>query len=118
MDVKNVQTAPPAECGLGNALAVIRGKWKPTIIWEVHEQPLRFRELGRRIPGITEKVLFEQLRELEADGIVHRQVFDELPARVEYSLTEAGAALNEAVHSLAEWGTHRGSVRSFSPLSA
>ncbi|RJL05848.1 transcriptional regulator [Paracoccus siganidrum] len=97
---------------------MIRGKWKPTIIWEVHEKPLRFRELARRIPGITEKVLFEQLRELEADGIIHRQVFDELPARVEYSLTEAGAALNEAVHSLAEWGAAHGAVRSCRSLSA
>lgn len=118
MDVKQQDAGPPAECGLGKALAMIRGKWKPTIIWEVHEKPLRFRELARHIPGITEKVLFEQLRELEADGIIHRQVFDELPARVEYSLTEAGAALNEAVHSLAEWGTHHGAVRSYRPLSA
>lgn len=116
MDVRQKSVGSSAECGLGMALAVIRGKWKPTIIWEVHERPLRFRELVRRIHGISEKVLFEQLRELEADGVIHRQVFDELPARVEYSLTKAGAALNEAVHSLAKWGTDYGAVRRCSPL--
>lgn len=99
-----------AECGLGRALDVIKGKWKPTIIWEVHEKPLRFRELVRRIPGISEKVLFQQLRELEADGVIHRQDFDELPARVEYSLTETGAMLNTSVHALAEWGARHGSA--------
>ncbi|MCW7536796.1 helix-turn-helix transcriptional regulator [Aquabacterium sp. A7-Y] len=92
------------ECGLNRALAVIKGKWKPTIIWELHERPIRFGELKRRLPGIAEKVLFEQLRQLEVDGIVHREVYDELPARVEYSLTTFGAGLNAAVHELAEWG--------------
>lgn len=92
------------ECGLERALAVIKGKWKPTIIWELHEQPLRFGELKRRMAGITEKVLFEQLRQLEADGIVHREVHDGLPARVDYSLTDCGAGLNAAVHALGEWG--------------
>lgn len=98
-------TSPQAEeCGLGRALAVIKGKWKPTIIWELHERPLRFGDLRRRVQGITEKMLFEQLRQLEVDGIVHREVYDELPARVEYSLTATGAGLNAAVHELAEWG--------------
>ncbi|AKJ31905.1 winged helix-turn-helix transcriptional regulator [Caldimonas brevitalea] len=92
------------ECGLGRALAVIKGKWKPSLIWELHQRPIRFGELKRRLPGITEKVLFEQLRQLEVDGIVHREVYDELPARVEYSLTTFGAGLNAAVHELAEWG--------------
>ena len=92
------------ECGLERALTVIKGKWKPTIIWELHERPIRFGELKRRLGGITEKVLYEQLRQLEVDGIVHREVYDELPARVEYSLTRSGAGLNTAVHELAEWG--------------
>ncbi|RFA30014.1 transcriptional regulator [Alkalilimnicola ehrlichii] len=95
---------PASECGLGAALQVISGKWKPTIIWELHYRPARFGELKRRIHGISEKILFEQLRQLEDDGVVHREVFDELPARVEYSLTPDGSALNEAVHTLAEWG--------------
>ena len=97
-------TPPVAECGLERALTVIKGKWKPTIIWELHERPLRFGDLRRRVQGITEKMLFEQLRQLEVDGIVHREVYDESPARVEYSLTATGAGLNAAVHELAEWG--------------
>jgi DNA-binding HxlR family transcriptional regulator len=98
------QLEPAEECGLERALTVIKGKWKPTIIWELHERPIRFGELKRRLQGITEKVLYEQLRQLELDGIVHREVYDELPARVEYSLTPCGAGLNAAVHELAEWG--------------
>lgn len=92
------------ECGLVRALEVIRGKWKATLIWELHERPLRFGDLKRRVPGVTEKVLFEQLRQLEVDGVVHRQVYDELPARVEYSLTAVGMGLNSSVHELAQWG--------------
>lgn len=98
------QSGQGDECGLERALTVIKGKWKPTIIWELHVQPLRFGELKRRLDGITEKVLFEQLRQLEADGIVHREVHDESVARVEYSLTACGAGLNQAVHALGEWG--------------
>lgn len=93
------------DCGLGPALNVIAGKWRPTIIWCLHAGPVRFGELRRRVNGISEKVLFEELRELQEAGIVHRQAFDELPARVEYSLTLAGAELNSAVHTLAEWGS-------------
>lgn len=92
-------------CGLSSALAVIAGKWKATIVWELHARPLRFGALRRALPGISEKILFEQLRELEAEGVVHREAFAEVPPRVEYSLTPAGSALNTAVHALAEWGT-------------
>lgn len=92
-------------CGLDDALGVIAGKWKSTIIWELHFRPVRFGALRRRLPGISEKVLFEQLRQLEADEVVRRDAFDEVPLRVEYSLTPAGALLNGAVHALAEWGT-------------
>jgi DNA-binding HxlR family transcriptional regulator len=93
------------DCGLGPALKVIAGKWRPTIIWSLHAGPVRFGALRRRVNGISEKVLFEELRELQKAGIVHREAFDELPARVEYSLTLAGAELNSAVHALAEWGS-------------
>lgn len=72
--------------------------------WELHERPLRFADLKRRVTGITEKVLIEQLRQLEVDGIVQRHVHGELPARVEYSLTPVGAGLNASVHELAQWG--------------
>ncbi|WP_144897589.1 winged helix-turn-helix transcriptional regulator [Luteimonas cucumeris] len=95
----------PYNCGLGPAMRVIGGKWKPTILWELHAAPVRFRELRRRIPGISEKVLYEQLREMEASGIVHRDDRSGRLLHVEYSVTEIGASLNDAVHALAMWGT-------------
>lgn len=98
------RAAAVPDCGLSVALALIAGKWKAPIVWELHERPIRFGELKRRMVGISEKVLYEQLRELEADGIVHREVYDELPARVEYSLTADGSTFNAAVHALGEWG--------------
>jgi DNA-binding HxlR family transcriptional regulator len=99
------------ECGFSRALTVIKGKWKSTIVWELHEHPIRFGELRRRLAGISEKMLYEQLRELEADGVVHREDHAESPPRVEYSLTEAGQALNEAAHRLAEWGERHAPMR-------
>jgi len=98
------------DCGLGPALAAIAGKWRPAIIWSLHAEPVRFGALRRRIGNISEKILFEELRILEGSGLVHRQSFDEKPARVEYSLTPAGAELNEAVRTLAEWGARHFTV--------
>ncbi|GAA4902873.1 winged helix-turn-helix transcriptional regulator [Streptomyces coeruleoprunus] len=91
-------------CGLDAAVDVVGGKWKPGILWAVHHGPMRFGELRRRVPGVSEKVLVQQLRELEADGVVHREVYPEVPPRVEYSLTELGRALNTALIPLGEWG--------------
>ncbi|MFB7472606.1 winged helix-turn-helix transcriptional regulator [Kitasatospora sp. NPDC056184] len=92
-------------CGIDAAMDVIGGKWKVLILWALAERPsLRFGELRRQVPGITEKVLAAHLRELEADGIVHRASYDEVPPRVEYSLTEAGRRLNEALAPLGAWG--------------
>lgn len=91
-------------CGLGPALDVIGGKWKALILWEINIQTRRFGELRRLIPGISEKMLIQQLREMEADGIIHRTVFLEVPPRVEYSVTEFGASLNAALEPLCTWG--------------
>ncbi len=107
----------PDECGFSRALTVIKGKWKSTIIWELHAHPIRFGELRRRLDGISEKMLYEQLRELEADGVVHREDFDESPPRVEYSLTPAGHALNDAAHRLSEWGERFGRAAPAKPLA-
>lgn len=94
----------PYTCGLGPALDVIGGKWKALILWEIHAQPRRFGELKRLIPGISEKMLIQQLREMEADGIVHREVFNAVPPHVEYSVTPLGASLNTALEPLGDWG--------------
>ncbi|MEV0171686.1 helix-turn-helix domain-containing protein [Streptomyces sp. NPDC050803] len=92
------------ECGVDAAMDVIGGKWKVLILWALHVRPRRFGELRRELPGVTEKVLAAQLRELEADGIVHREEYDEVPPRVEYSLTPRGESLNTALEPLCEWG--------------
>ncbi|MET9440305.1 helix-turn-helix domain-containing protein [Streptomyces sp. NPDC006610] len=92
------------QCGVDAAIDVIGGKWKVLILWELSLRPHRFGELRRGLPGVTEKVLAAQLRELEADGIVHREEYDEVPPRVEYSLTPRGVSLNEALEPLGAWG--------------
>lgn len=85
-------------------MGVIRGKWKILIVWELGEQPRRFGELRRLLPGVTEKVLASHLRELEHDDIVFRRVYDEVPPHVEYSLTTLGASLGQALRPLGAWG--------------
>lgn len=91
-------------CGLEAALDVIGARWKVLIIWNL-DTVLRFGELKRTVTGITEKMLIQQLRELEADGVVHRKVFHEVPPRVEYSLTPFGKSLRKALDPLCRWGT-------------
>ncbi|MFJ8075222.1 winged helix-turn-helix transcriptional regulator [Streptomyces sp. NPDC096176] len=91
-------------CGIDAAMDVIGGKWKVLILWALDDRACRFGELRRLLPGVTEKVLASHLKELEADGIVHREEYDEVPPRVEYSLTRRGAKLNAALEPLAAWG--------------
>jgi DNA-binding HxlR family transcriptional regulator len=92
------------ECGFATALNAIGGKWKTAILWEVTLAPRRFGELRRLLPGISEKVLTQHLREMEADGLVRRKVFPGAVTKVEYSVTETGRGLNEAVAVLSKWG--------------
>ncbi|MEU3738787.1 MULTISPECIES: helix-turn-helix domain-containing protein [unclassified Streptomyces] len=99
------ETRPLYACGLDAAVDVVGGKWKPMILWALYAgATLRFGELRRHITGISEKVLIQQLRELESDGIVHREVYREVPPKVEYSLTPLGLSLNEALIPLGVWG--------------
>jgi DNA-binding HxlR family transcriptional regulator len=94
----------PYGCGIGPALEVIGGKWKAAILWEMQPQPRRFGELRRLVAGISEKMLVQQLRELESAGLVERRVLHVIPAHVEYSATAWGRSLNTALGSLADWG--------------
>jgi DNA-binding HxlR family transcriptional regulator len=85
---------------------IIGGRWKVQIIWHLQHAPdglLRFTELKRELPGITQKMLTQQLRELEADGIVHRQVYPQVPPRVEYSLTPRGQTLEPVIAAMCQW---------------
>ncbi|PLX97854.1 MAG: transcriptional regulator [Desulfuromonas sp.] len=95
---------PDYNCGVAVTLELIGGKWKGVILWHLSHKTLRFSQLKRRLPGITQKMLTQQLRELERDGLVHRQVFAEVPPRVEYSLTETGRTLKPTLEKMCAWG--------------
>jgi DNA-binding HxlR family transcriptional regulator len=85
-------------------LKVLGGKWKILILWHLRDNLKRFSELKREIPEITEKMLIQQLRELERDGIVSRKVYSEVPPKVEYSFTEYGLSLKPVLETLCKWG--------------
>lgn len=91
-------------CGLGNAFQVIGGKWKAVILWLLRDEPRRFSELKRLLPGISERILINQLREMENDGVILRHDFQTIPPHVEYSITPLGQTLNNALEPLSEWG--------------
>lgn len=93
------------QCPVEATLGVIGGKWKAVLVFYLKRGgPHRFAELRRKTHGISERVLTRQLRELEADGIVRREVFPEVPVRVEYSLTEYGESLGPVTEAMCQWG--------------
>ena len=94
-------------CGVNVAFAVVGSKWKPTILWILAGRPHRFAELRREVGGISEKVLADQLRELERDGVVGREATEGFPLHVRYSLTPAGVTLDRLLEPLADWGHQR-----------
>lgn len=92
-------------CPIEQLLVLIGGKWKPVILWWLlqSDAPVRFNVLKKKMDGVTQKILAEQLRELERDGIVRREMFREMPVRVEYSLTSFGTKLGPVLRSLDSW---------------
>jgi DNA-binding HxlR family transcriptional regulator len=90
-------------CPAQEALQLITGRWKILIIRELFAGIQRFNQLQKTLTGITHKVLTQQLRELEADGIVHREVYPEVPPRVEYSLTPLGESLKPIIMQMHHW---------------
>ncbi|BAB73805.1 winged helix-turn-helix transcriptional regulator [Anabaena sp. FACHB-709] len=91
-------------CEVETTLKVIGGRWKVLIIRELMLGVKRFGELQRALPGITQKMLTQQLREMEDDGIIHRQVYAQIPPKVEYSLTPVGVSLQPILYAMHEWG--------------
>lgn len=91
-------------CPLEKTVEIIDGKWTVLILWYLRDQPLRFSELQRKIPKATQKMLTQQLRHLERHQLIKREVYPEVPPRVEYSLTEHGESLKPILLSLNEWG--------------
>lgn len=104
---------PVTGCPLTAALAAIGGKWKLIIIYWLAESPKHFAALKREMDSISQKVLTEQLRELEADGIIRRNRTGPVPATVEYSLTEYGRSVVPLVESVRLWG--RGHLEHLEP---
>lgn len=93
--------------GVEATLEVIGGKWKPIILCHLGNGAIRTGELRRKIPTITQKMLTQQLRELEQDGIVHRKIYNQVPPKVEYSLTEEGKSLRDILVAMSVWGEER-----------
>lgn len=92
------------KCPIEATLNIIQGKWKIVILFRLIEQTRRFNELSRLLPKITQRMLTNQLRELEKDGLIHRKVFPEVPPKVEYSLTELSESIMPILLSLKDWG--------------
>ncbi len=97
-------------CEVETTLQVIGGRWKVLIIRELLLGVRRFGELQRALSGVSQKMLTQQLREMEQDGIVHREVYPEIPPKVEYSLTHLGESLQPILNAMHEWGAKRLSV--------
>ncbi|MBM6580967.1 helix-turn-helix transcriptional regulator [Microvirga sp. BT689] len=91
-------------CAVERTLSLIDGKWKIVILYKLLRGTLRFNELRRLIPAVTQRMLTHQLRELEADGLIIRTVYAQVPPRVEYSLSARGRSLEPVLMAMKEWG--------------
>lgn len=92
------------QCPVTGLLQLIGGKWKPVILYCLRHETRRFGEISARIPGLSRKVLTEQLKELEADGLITRTQYKEIPPRVEYELTALGKSLGPVLQEMEKWG--------------
>ncbi|MEK7949762.1 winged helix-turn-helix transcriptional regulator [Luteolibacter soli] len=92
-------------CPVRAALDVLTGRWKPSILWEIKDGTRRFSDIQGTLPGISAQALTVQLRQLEADGILERTVYPEIPPRVEYALTDHGRSLAVLMDELENWGS-------------
>ena len=98
--MKKLKTKCPAEVTVN----IIGGRWKLLILYHLFQGVKRFSELQRAVSGITQKMLTQQLREMERDGLVHREVYPQVPPKVEYSLTGLGESLRSVVDAMSRWG--------------
>lgn len=91
-------------CPVEATLTLIGGKWKGVVLWHLLQGTLRFGEIRRLLPSITQRMLTNQLRELEADGFVLRTIYPQVPPKVEYTLTPRGQSLEPVIRALHDWG--------------
>ncbi len=103
-NIRETNNKDRLESPVYRTLSIIGGKWKPLILYQLFSRPYRFNELKRAIPTVTQRTLTSQLRALEQDGIINRDVKDQVPPHVEYSLTKRGRTLWPILNAMAEWG--------------
>ncbi len=103
--VEPAPVSPAFTCGLDATLKIISGKWKPLILYFLLRGPTRYGELKRAVRDVSDKVLIQHLKELEADGVLRRNDYKEVPPRVDYTLTQLGQSLAQALEPLCVWGT-------------
>jgi DNA-binding HxlR family transcriptional regulator len=94
-------------CPFTTTIGLIGGRWKSIILYLLSDHTRRFGEIAARMPSISRKVLSEQLKELEADGLINRKQYKEIPPRVEYSLTDLGESLRPILKDMATWGQEK-----------
>ena len=94
-------------CALDITMSFVGGKWKTVVLWYLRNEKKRFSELKALIPDITDKMLSLQLRALENDGLVQREIFPEVPPKVEYSLTDEGQTMIPVIEAIAKWGREK-----------
>lgn len=97
------QNQDPLFCPTETALGIIGGKWKGMILWCICQKTMRFNELHRAVPNISQRMLTKQLRELETHGIITREVYAQIPPRVEYRLSKQGQRLKPILEALEDW---------------
>jgi len=97
-----------SSCPIGGALDIFSGRWKPEILWHLKDKSVRFNQLQRLIGAVSQKMLTQQLRELERDGLVKRTQYKEIPPRVEYECTALANSLSGIFDTLVDWGNEKG----------
>ena len=106
--MKNTLDETELSCPIGGTLNVIAGRWKPEIIWNLQDGPVRFNQLLRTIGRVSQKMLTQQLKELVRDGLVIRTQYAEIPPRVEYQQTDLAKSLTPVFEALIEWSDMNG----------
>lgn len=101
---QKLSSGSSSECGLNKVQKLVGGKWKLSLLWYMSENKRRFGEIRRAYPDLTQSMLTKQLRELETDGLLHREVYREVPPKVEYWLTDLGKRFLPILNSMYEWG--------------
>lgn len=100
----NEELTEERKCPIETVILVLGGKWKPTILWLLLDSAKRFSELEKRIPGITQKMLAQHLREMENDRLITRTIYPSVPPKVEYALSEYGETLVPVMQTMCDWG--------------